>query len=355
MPAEPQMAAVRETVALSRLDHVRCLRVEGAGAFELLDRTCSSELYLRDGQMIQTLLLDDLAHPLADVLLARDDEAFFLLADGPAPEALGEQLAAPGGTATVVDLSASHRLLSLNGPYAWELMAAVVGPEVLGLPYLSFFRSGGAVWFRAGKAGEFGYDALVPEAEAAGLEARLREAGQRFHLGFADLATLDQCALENWFFNARREGQAPGVTPLELQLQWRVSYRKDFRGSAALRARRQEGARQRLTCVLSAEPLQAGDRVLFGDRELGPVVAAGHSATRGEWVGSALLDVAYAYPWIDRYEVARGGARQRIRTAAPPVIDNRSLHVNPQRHTFAGRGQDAFPPLVPLANRPHSS
>lgn len=360
MPAEPQaavveeMSAVREAVALSSLEHVRCLRVEGPGAFQLLDRACSSELYLRDGQVLQSLLLDDMAHPFADVLLARDDEAFFLLAEGPDPEALVEHLGAPGEAAvTVVDLTASHRLLSVNGPYAWELMAAVVGPEVLGLPYLSFFRSGGAVWFRAGKTGEYGYDALVPEAEAAALEARLREAGARFQLGSAGLPTLDQCALENWFFNVRREGQTPGVTPLELQLQWRVSYRKDFRGSAALRARRRQGARRRLTCLLSAEPLQPGDPVFCEEREIGTVLAAGHSSTRGEWVGSALLDVAYAYPWVDRYEVERADARQRIRTAAPPVINNRSLHVNPQRHTFAGRGQDDFPPLVPPSNAPH--
>ena len=55
-----------------------------------------------------------------------------------------------------------------------------------------------------------------------------------------DVATLDQAALENGFFCPRHRGLL-GRSPLELQLQWRVSFGLDYRGVEALRAQREAG------------------------------------------------------------------------------------------------------------------
>jgi aminomethyltransferase len=347
-----EIRAIRETVALSEgAPPLVPLRITGGGAFEALDRVCPAELFLQDAQMRLTLLLDEAARPFADVYVARDDEAFYLLAEGPSAADLVAHLNShfPGGADVAIqDLSQTHDVVSLHGPYAWELLAECLDPEAMGLPYLTFFHAGAITCFRGGKTGEYGYDLLVPKEETDRLKARIEEAGREFEfeLGAASLEALELCALENWFFNIRREGK-PGLTPIELQLQWRVSYRKGpYVGAAALAERRRTGPARRVTCVVGPGPMADGDEVLFEGAPIGAILHAGFSPLRGDWVAAALLDSPFAHAGVDRYELAHGGARSPLRTATPPVINNRSLYVSPQRHSFQTRLEHAFPPIV---------
>jgi glycine cleavage system aminomethyltransferase T len=336
--------AIRSSVALSRLDHVCLVHVRGEDAFDVLDRVVPAQLRVRDGQLLHTLLLDDDAHPVADLYVGRDDEDYFLLAEGPEAgelTALLRRHSPEGADVAIEDGSATHAILGLDGPYAWELLGAALDPEVIGLPYLTFYHRPEAICYRAGKTGEYGYGLIVPRDGVDALEARLRAAGAAYDLRDAGLDALDQCALENWFFNIRREGRAR-VTPVELQLQWRVSHRKTFTGSEALRRRRADGARERLTCLVADGAMAVGDSVASEDGAIGRIVNAGWSDTRGEWVALALLDIAWAYPGIG--DLTAGGAVAR--TVSPPLLMNRSLAVSPQLHSWFTRHEHATPPLV---------
>ena len=349
MSLEPQLRALRQSAALTSLDPVRLLRVSGPEAFELVDRLCPTPLFLRDGQARHSLLLDEGARIVADLLICRDDEDFLLLAEPTSPEALAAHLArhAPGDAGTRCgDVTSDFALLSLDGPYAWEVLAAVVGAEAVGLPYLSFFKTGTWTVLRSGKTGEYGYVLIVPREEGPQARARIAELGAPFDLAFASLEALDHCALENWFFNIRREGAEEGLTPLELQLQWRVSYKKPYVGAEALQARRATVA-ARTTCVLSASELRGGDEVRLGGERVGRVLHAVRSPWRNEHVGIALLDRAYAHAGLDVFTAARGPERTSLRTASAPVLDNASLYVHPQRHSYQTRQELKLPPLAP--------
>jgi glycine cleavage system aminomethyltransferase T len=348
MALEHEILALRTATALVEADHVACVRVSGPAAFEAVDRVCPIELTLQDAQMKPSLLLTERGLPFADLLVCRDDESFFLLAEGPTPAELEAYLRAgfpPGAEVTIERLDETHRVLGLHGPYAWELCAAFLGPDLPGMPYLSLLRTEGVICFRSGKTGEYGYDLLVPAAEAAQARARIEELGRAFDLAHASLEALDQCALENWFFNVRREGRA-GLSPLELGLQWRVSYLKDYPGAAALAEMRRRGPRRRLVCVLGAGPMAEGDRIALDGEPIGTVVNAGFSPTRADFAAAAIVDLPYAAAGVGRYAVEHDGARSPVRTVSPPVINNRSLYVSPQRHGYAGREGDVFPPLV---------
>lgn len=343
--------AIRLGAALSRMDHVVCLRLGGEDAFDALDLLCPADLYVRDGQILHTLLLADDGLPLADVYACCDDEAFFLLCEGPTAAELQAHIREhlPAGlNPDLEDLSQTHSVLALNGPYAWEVMAQLTGPEVVGLPYLSFYHEEQCTVFRAGKTGEFGYDLLLPRQEAQDMEQRLTEAGQRLglDLALADIEALDQCALENWFFNIRKEGRA-GVTPLDLQLQWRVSCHKDdYVGAEAIRARRELGPASRLTCVLGQEiELSTGTQLRCDQRPVGRVVNAGQLPRGGGCIGLALLDLPLAHPGIQITAVTDGGELPLV-TVSPPVINNRSLFIDPQQHSARTRQVDPFPPLL---------
>lgn len=350
--------ALRYAAALTEMDQVAAVRLAGGGAFDVLDRLVPADLYLRDGQMLHTLVLHSEGHPLADLYVCRDDQDFVLLAEGLSGRELIDLVkdqAPAGAELGLDDLGETHELISVNGPWAWEVLAEWIGPDIIGIPYLTFFhldrrdlpdgRPGDprpGIVFRGGKTGEFGYDLLLRREVAGRVHDRLIEVGEPLDLARASLAALDQCALENGFFSVRT-GPFDGLTPIELQLQWRVSYGKDFLGSAALAGRRAEGPRQRLTTFTSPFALERGDPVFWEDRKVGVVWSAGHGPLLGRWVGGALLDTELAHPGIDAFTAGPGS----IRTVSAPVINNRSLYVDPRRHSYRYRHDEIFPPVLP--------
>jgi aminomethyltransferase len=340
------MTAVRNSVALSRDRHVRYLRVRGVGAYDALDRVFTRELYVRDGQLSMGLLLDEDGIVFADCLLGNDGDEFFLLVEGPGWEALRAYWdchTAGVDDVELADLDATHAVVSIHGPYAWELLARLVGPEVVGLPFQTFFHDDRFLCCRTGETGEFGYQLLVPWAAADAVWSELTALGAEFDAAEADLDVLDHCALENGFFNIRVEGRER-LTPLELQLQWRTSRRKEYVGSEALWKRRQAGVERRTTHLVGEAEMAAGQAVFLGGNRIGRILNAGFSEVRGDWVALALIDLPYAIPgWTD---LTIGPSGASARSVSPPVVRNRSLFVDPQVHTYEGRHEDDFPSLV---------
>jgi glycine cleavage system aminomethyltransferase T len=346
---DPASHALRLATSWSRLNHVSCVRVSGPHAYEAVDRICPTDLFLRDTQMRSSLILREDGTVAADVYVCRDDQDFILIAEGLSAAELSDCVhsAAPHGlTFALEDLAADHDIVSVNGPYAWELLGEVLGPEIIGLPYLAFMHLQQGICFRAGKTGEYGYDILMARPAVGSLIEQLEERGQEFDTRAVDQGALDQCALENWFFNIRREGRA-GASPLELQLQWRVSYRKSYLGSAALGVARQAGIQRRLTTLIADEPIEIDDDVLLDEAVIGRVVNAGFSHTRHDYVALALLQTRWSASGIDSYHVLRAQQQVPVRTVSPPVINNRSLHISPQLHSYRLRDQQLFPDLVP--------
>jgi glycine cleavage system aminomethyltransferase T len=344
--------AIRTGVAWSTEPPVVALRLTGDDAFNVLDRVCPTDLFVRDGQVRPSVLLDEQARIFADVYVGSDDDGYLLLSEGPTAEHLTEHLKthAPAGAKLVIeDMTAAHDILSIHGPYAWELIGELLGPDLIGLPYLYFYRAEEVFCLRAGKTGEYGYDLLVPGARTPDLVARLEDVGRAFDLRRVGLVALEQCALENGFFNVRREG-ARGLTPIDLGVQWRVSYRKEYVGSAALSALRNEGWARRATTVLAEQPLSAGDAVFLDGDRIGEVLTAGESTLVKAHVGLALIDKPFGHAGIDRFTAAAtaGDSARRVAltTVSPPVVDNRSLYINPQRHAYATRARDIFPPIA---------
>jgi glycine cleavage system T protein (aminomethyltransferase) len=340
-----ELRALRGAVALADGDQLACVRVRGAGAHDLLDRVSPRELFVRSGQLIHTLFLDDAAQPIADVYLGCDEDDYLVIAEGMSGPAVRDYLAAHAGglDAQLDDTSASHAFLCLGGPYAWELLGELTSPDVIGLPYLGFFHERRFTCFRAGKHGEFGYDLLVPREDVAEVRARIHELGRAFDLRAIGPEGLAVAMLENWFWNPRRD-VAPGLTPIELQLQWRTSRGRAFPGSAALDARR-GAATQRAVMATAASALAAGAPIAAGDRVIGSVLHAEYSPLREEWIAMALLERPLAHAGLTG--LACHGAAVATRSA--PALNNLSLYVDPQRHSYATRANDRFPPLVQRA------
>jgi len=354
MSLHEQLEAIRNGVAHTRMEHVFAVRVRGDDAFELLDAVCPRQLALHDGQALHTLLLHANGTIFADLYVLADDADYVLLVEGPTPTALREYLSEhgpAGNRAHLEELSQTHVVHEILGPYAWELLGELVGPELYGIAYLTAFGVPelGGMCLRAGKVGEYAYDLLVPRERQAELEARLREVGSAFSLREASLAALDLCALENAFYCIRDPGLAE-LTPVELQLQWRLSPRRAYPGAEAVEQRRSRGA-PRVTWFTGRRgvpELPAAGAMLCRDgMALGSVLHAKYSPLLDTSLGLALLEHRWAHAGIDRLEVEDSGGLV-VRTTSPPVLHNRSVFVDLHRHGYRSREHDEFPPVVPV-------
>ncbi len=339
--------ALRTTAIITRLDHVHIARFKGADAPRALGRLCAGSIRTRDGQVQHVLLLDPRARCFADAFVLCDDEEFALIYEGPAPAAMLAHIAEhiPRDWAVVIeDQSASHGVIAIDGPFAWAIVSRLAGAESVGLPYLTFFHADGFSCVRAGRTGEYGYSLLAGRHGLDELEARVRAVGADVGAVTGSPDVLDSAALENFFFNIRREGMSD-LTPIELQLQWRVTYDGDGVGLEALRAHRAGGSRTRVTTLVAAKPLATGDTVHLADEPAGTLLNAAWSVARAEWIALALLDVRCAVPGI-LFRVATSGGSVDARSVSPPVLNNARMFVSPQMHSYAARDEIALPPLA---------
>jgi aminomethyltransferase len=347
MNLEDEYRSLRHGAALSRMDHVGLVRVRGDDATDAVDAICSGDLWVRDGRMIQTLILGEQGQPVADVYVCPDDDDCILMFEGITTEELSAcltQYADPELAIELENLRPAYELISVNGPYAWEVLSEWLTPDIIGLPYLSFYHFDRGTCFRAGKTGEYGYDLAVRSDHFERAREELLELVGALGGGEASLETLDLCALENGFFSVRHTS-VEGLTPVELQLQWRVSARKRFPGATAIEERRAKGMERRLTHFVAREEVEAGDPIHYADGPVGQVTAAAFSPGIGGVAGMALLDLSVAHPGIDAFFVPGPNADRPIRTVSSPLLFNRSLLVDPHRHTHATRDETSDPPL----------
>ena len=187
-PTEVSYHAIRNSVAFAEEPELRCLKLTGSQSLDALDTLCPCDIFLQEGQMKHTLLLDDKGVPFADVYVCREGENAYLLGYGSSADEIVNWItdhAAGIADFSIIDLSKSHDSLALDGPYAWELCAEVFGPDVLGLPYLGMRVLDELLVFRAGRTGEYGYHLLVPTNQKDAWIENLLAAGTAFEMACA--------------------------------------------------------------------------------------------------------------------------------------------------------------------------
>ena len=347
MSLADEVGAVRRSAGVSRGTHVALVRVEGPGALELLQGASTRSPHLREGRVRHTLFLHDDGSLFADVLVVNLGPSWLVLAEGPDEAALASWLERSSEVdqarhTSVVALGKESAVLELDGPYAWEVAAGLLGPAVLGMPYLTVLQREDIVCLRAGKTGEYGYLLVVPRAKVSEVEAKLLALGEPLALRRVSLEALDLCGLESWHFNMRwlpERSSASPLTPVELQLQWRVEYTREFMGARALRARKSESTRSRATCFTADDAVSPGQPVFLGSLEVGEILVAARSPTLGMTVGAALLLNRVAHPHVILSSMGPDSPIT-IRTTTASLVHNESLRVQPSpRNAYSSRGE----------------
>jgi len=349
-----QLGRLRRSVGLIRMDDLAKVAVRGEHAYDLLDAALPCAMHLLDGQARQTLLLREDATVAADVLLVCEDDHYLLLADGVSSGQLLETLSGHrqrGWEVELESLEQSHALIQLSGPWAWELLADFDTPGIAGMRYLAAARIDSGLCIRAGHTGEYGYDLLVPHSQASTVWDRLIELGARMDAGAVGREALAYAALQDWFFDMGDLGPL-GLTPLELQLQWRLCRHKRYPGSETLRQQREHGLAKRITAFRSGLPLQPGQIVSCEGRGIGEIVVVKTELAGQGCFGLALLDLPWAQAGMVDFSVLGGAGPVELRTISPPFVTNLSLFVRAQqdpwdlRHTLEARVAPGWAPLA---------
>ena len=337
--SEAGYMAIRNSVAFSIDNRIHCIRFSGERALDALDAICPCDIFLQEGQMKHTLLLNENGVPFADIYVGREGYNAYILGY------LTDNIDLTGwiknhtediGGFTIQDIMHSHTCINLEGPYAWELGTEVFGSDILGLPYLGMMEMDALIVFRAGRTGEYGFHFFVPSDDKEKWMSKIRSFREAFQISEANEEALDQCALENFFFDISKEG-VNELNPMELQLQWRISSQKTtYPGAKEIIKHKKEGVSRRMVSFISPSDLNLNASITHDGEVIGKVLVIGYSPSRGDYVGKALLNKPYWHAGLDSMQVDDTS----IQTISAPAIDNISLKISPYSNSFITRKKD---------------
>ena len=266
--------ACRRDAAVFDVSHLGTVRVTGAGAFDALQSTLTSDLAkIEPGRTQYHHLLDDADGSVLDdiIVLWVDEDRFDVM---PNASNTSRVLDAIPGT----DVTGERAILAVQGPRARERLTAVsadaaaVGRrdvrvvDVLGAP---------CVVSGTGYTGEDGVELAVPVEHASTVWDAVVGAG----VAPAGLGARDTLRLEAGLPLHGHE-LGPGITPLQAGMSWVVAWGKPaFRGKAALEAERARGVSRLLRGVVTQgrRPPREGSEVRHDGEVVGTVTSGNFS------------------------------------------------------------------------------
>ncbi|MEX5485112.1 hypothetical protein IC611_00335 [Proteus mirabilis] len=133
--------------------------------------------------------------------------------------------------------------------------------------------------------------------------------------------------------------------PIELQMQWAISYDKDaFIGQDAIKQRADNGVDQKIVGARiinmpqNAAILQ-GDAIYYQNEQIGVVIQVGYSFILKEHIARILLKREFAYVDIDDYKIKTAYGDIDFITTSIPFVNNLSLIINPTEDSYLERHQ----------------
>ena len=278
--------ACRSSAVVFDVSHLGTVRVEGAGAFELLQAALTNDLRkVSPGRAQYTHLLDDADGSVLDDIIVwwvRDD-VFDVMPNASNTERV---IAAIGG----VETTHARAVLAVQGPTARALLATVF-PEAAAV---GRFRVAEVVWngipctvAGTGYTGEDGVEIAVPVAAAPELWSAVTAAGVQP----AGLGARDTLRLEAGLPLHGHE-LGPGITTLEAGLGWVVGWDKPtFRGRAVLERQRARGVSRLLKGIATEgrRPPRADCPVVRSGEQIGVTTSGNFSPVLEHGIALAFL------------------------------------------------------------------
>lgn len=250
MPSE--LRAIRQAAALIDMSPLPKMEIAGRDAAQLVDRLMTRDLSgIQVGQAMYTPWCNEHGLLIGDGLVFRSEERRFIVSG----ESSHAWFAAKAGGLDVAirDVSDDLGVLSLQGPRAFDVLAAATGRDWSSLKFSTMApaRIGGVdlLVARQGFTGERGFELWVPRAGGARVWHAVHEAGRAFGIRPAGEYAVDVARVEAGLIlvSADYTGAGPDqrcahvevaadltVTPYEAGLGKFVDLGRDFVGRDSL-------------------------------------------------------------------------------------------------------------------------
>lgn len=279
--------ACRSDAVVFDVSHLGTVRVQGADAFERLQRTLTNDLgKIAPGRAQYTHLLDDDGSVLDDIIVWWHPGDELVLDVMPNASNTSRVIDALEGT----DITDRRAVLAVQGPEARARLADVFPAAA----EVGRFRVAECTWngvacvvAGTGYTGEPGVEIAVPADTAGALWDALAAAGLRP----AGLGARDTLRLEAGLPLHGHE-LGPGISPLQAGLGWVVAFDKpEFRGRDALIAERDRGVSRLLRGIATEgrRPPRADCRALVDGHDVGVVTSGNFSPVLGHGIALAFV------------------------------------------------------------------
>ncbi len=322
-PVGREHKAAREAVVLFDQTSFAKFILKGPDAEEALQWIAANRVDKPLGAIIYTQMLNDRGGIECDLTCVRTgyDEYYIVTGTGYATHDFDwiRRNIPEGMNAQLVDVTSSNAVLSLFGPKARDVLAAVTNDDVSDAhqPFGTARQIGIAgcpvLAMRITYVGELGWELHLPTEYAQTVFEALHQAGAPHGLRNAGYRAIETLRLEKGY-RAWSSDIGPDHTPDEAGLGWAVKLKSNipFKGREAVAAQRESGIKKILaTFTTDGNTILSGRETIYRNGErCGWLSSGGYGHTVGRSIGMGyvratdVIDKAYVLDGTYELEVA---------------------------------------------------
>lgn len=337
-PVGEEHRAVREAVGLFDQSSFAKFELRGAGAAAALERICANRVAREPGRLTYTQLLNSRGGIEADLTVARLAEDRFYIVTGTGSRThdlawIAEHL--PRDGVTLEDVTEAWGTLSLMGPRAREVLAAVTAADVSGAAFAFGhareieIAGQTARALRVSYVGELGWELHLPPDGIGAVFDALMAAGAAAGIRPAGYRAIESLRLEKGY-RAWGSDITPSDSPFEAGLGWAVKLGTgtDFIGRAACEELAAAPRTRQLACFTTEDPavvLLGRETILRDGEPVGYLTSGGFGYTVGRPIGLGYVRNATGvdadFLASGRYELMVGNETVAARLHGAPLYD----------------------------------
>ncbi len=319
----------RKNAGLFDVSHMGQLFVHGPEVDSALETLLPGELKaLPDRKLRYSLLLDDSAGIIDDLMATRRGQDFYLVVNGATKHGDIEVMRQVLPKDIILDHMTGQALLALQGPKAADVLEAII-PGVSELGFMegnAFHAFGHPLWIsRSGYTGEDGFEISIPAVAAEKLADAIvaDERARPIGLGARDSLRLE-AGLPLYGHDLDRK-TTPVMAGLTFAIQKRRRAEGGFPGAQRILAEIEEGPVEKRVGfdVEGRQPVREGALVLDGEgNEVGKVTSGGFSPSLQRPIAMGYVAAALAEPGT-ALKLEQRGKLFEARVAAMPFVPHR--------------------------------
>jgi 4-methylaminobutanoate oxidase (formaldehyde-forming) len=334
--------ACREAAVLFDQTSFAKFTLKGPDAEAALTWIAANDVARPNGSLIYTQMLNDRGGIEADVTVMRraQDEYYIVTGTGFATHDFDwiARNIPTGMNAQLVDVTSAYSVLSLMGPNARQILAAMTRADLsnsafpFGTAQTIGIAGAPVMALRVTYVGELGYELHFPVEYATGVYAALHQAGQAHGLRNAGYRAIETLRLEKGY-RAWAADIGPDHTPDESGLAWAAKKSAQFKGRDAVMAQRAAGVKKMMaTFTASADVILNGRETIYRDGvRVGWLSSGGYGHTVGKSIGMGFVrnpaGVTADYVLSGHYELDVATLRVSCAVTLTPLYDPSNARV----------------------------